>query len=712
MAVELPSMDAGMNKTPSPDIAPPAKAKGDDAQAASQRRSDDEKILAAARKRFKMCVDADSENRKSALEDLKFKAGEQWPPDIRQQRSSEKRPCLTINTIPTLTHQVSNDLRQNRPAINVSPIGNVADKQGAIAFSGMIKAIERDCAADIAYDTAITSAVDIGFGYWRVFTEYESDKSFDQVIVIRRVRNPFSVYLDPMRQEPDGSDACFGFVTEMISRDEYEERYPKANRLGWSEKGIGDDLQPWIEKDSVRVAEYFTIDHEMRRLVQLGNGATAYYDELDDGVKQQIKSGEMEILSERMAESQKVMWYKITGLEVLDSREWPGKWIPIVEVVGDEIDLQGKVVRSGMIRNAKDPARAKNYWVTSKTEMIALAPKAPWIGAEGQFEGHPEWDQAHIKSYAKLEYKPTDLDGQRAPPPSRQPMVGVPMGIVEAEKSSEQDLMATTGVRFNSTANDLMYDESGKALREIRRNTDIGAFHYMDNASRSLRHSGRILVDLIPKVYDRRRVVTILREDDTQESITIDPAQRNATLINAGSTNSAARLIFNPTVGEYGVTVTSGPSYATRRIEAYEQMINFARILPEKGSLIAHLIAKYSDWPGSDEVYKLLLKALPPQLTAPSPKDVPPQVAAFVNGLMSQMAKLVAERKQMLKDLTDTTADRAVKRRKVDLDFEAKMAKIFADAREKAVDITLGQMKQFGQLVPQVQAPPQFPPVQ
>ena len=698
MSIDLPQTDTGMVKTYTPTMAPPTKAKGEVKPDGKRGTRKDRKVIAQARKRFKLCMDAESKNRANALEDLKFKAGDQWPADIKAQRGNEKRPCLTINTIPTLTHQVSNDLRQNRPAINISPIGDNADKEGAKAFAGMIKAIERDCAADIAYDTAITSAVDVGFGYWRIVTEYESPKSFDQVLVVRRIRNPFSVYLDPSRQEPDGSDAAYAFVTEMIPRDEYESRYPEADKLGWTEKGVGDDLKDWITKDSVRIAEYFTCEQETRRLVQLANGTVTFWDDLDESIQAKVEAGEMELLNDRDVEDQKIVWYKITGTQVLDTRPWLGRWIPIVEVVGEEIDLQGEVIRSGMIRNAKDPARMKNYWASAKTEMVALAPKAPWVGAEGQFDGHPEWDDAHVRTYAKLEYRPVDLEGRQVPPPQRQGMVGVPAGIVQAEQASSQDMMATTGVRFDSTAQDRMYDESGKALREVRRNMDLGSFHYMDNACRSLRHSGRILVDLIPKIYDRERVVTILQEDDTEQAITVSPTTNKPAVSNPQALNKAARLIFNPTMGVYGVTVTTGPSYATRRIESAEQMMEFARVMPQKGALIAHLIAKYSDWPGSNEVYKLLAKALPPQLLAPDPKDMPPQISAFVRGLMSQIAQLTADRTQMLKDLTDNTADRAVKARKVQLDFEAKMAQIFTTARTKAVELTMQDMQNVASL--------------
>jgi len=708
--VSMPEISDGMNKKIPGSADPPNGAKGEKEEKNARRRDsykakqDEKRILETARKRFKKCVESETENRAKALEDLKFKAGDQWPADVAGQRKADKRPCLTINKIPTLTHQVTNDLRQNRPAIHISPMGMKADKEGAQLLAGMINAIERDCAADIAYDTAITSAADIGFGYWRILTEYESPNTFDQVLVIKRVRNPFTVYLDPSRQEPDGCDARYGFVTEMVSREEFKENYPEANPYPWTERGPGDEFKEWITKDEIRIAEYFTIEHEFKRLVQLSSGHVGFYDDLAPEIKGQIESGEVDILAERQAESQKVLWHKITAQEVLETREWPGKWIPIIEVIGEEIDINGKVIRSGLIRNAKDAQRMKNYWATMKAELIALAPKAPFIMAEGQDEGYEdEWKQANVKSLPKLTYVPKTIDGSPVPPPQRQQPVGVPAGVVQAEQGAEQDLMATTGVRFDSSSSERAYDESGKAIRELRRNNDVGAFHYMDNASRSLRHTGRQLVDLIPKVYDTRRIVTILREDDTEERVTLDPTSQAPVARQNGAQAEAARKIFNPTLGQYGVTVTIGPSYATKRIEAHDQMMKFAAAMPEKGALIAHLIAKYSDWPGSDEIYKVLVKTLPPNLLTPDMRDLPPQIQTFVQGLQQQVGRLMAERMQMLKDLTDKKTDQALRKQEIDQSFEAKVMKIIADLKAKmmkfdqeAIQQTVSMAQTFG----------------
>jgi hypothetical protein len=695
--ISLPAVDSAMNKLPPGSAEPPRGAKGERQESEQEKlrretkedaKKRQEDILATARKRFKRCVDAESDNRAKALDDLKFKAGDQWPEGLRKQREEDDRPVLTVNKIPAMTHQVTNDLRQNRPQIQVSPVGGRSDKEGAQAFAGMIRSIERDCAADIAYDTAITSAADIGFGYWRILTEYESEDSFNRSIVVRRVRNPFSVYLDPSRVEPDGCDAKFGFVTEMMDRAEFKAQFPQADMMPWTEKGVGDDHKEWVTKDSVRIAEYFCLEHEVRRLVQLSNGHVGFFDDLSPEVREEIEAGNLEILDERESECQRVVWHKITATQILETEPWAGRWIPIVEVIGEEIDLQGKVIRSGLIRNAKDPQRMKNYWVTAKAEHVALAPKTHFILAEGQDEGYEqEWKTANKKAMPALHYVPVALGETPVPPPQAVQSVGIAAGMVEAEKSAEQDMMATTGIRFDSTMAERTIDESGKAIRELRRNNDVGSFHYMDNASRSLRHTGRILVDLIPKIYDTRRVVTILRENDEEERLTLDPAMSAPMTRQPKSKDAASRKIFNPTLGKYGVTVTVGPSYATKRIEAADQMMQFARVMPEKGALIAHLIAKYSDWPGSDEIYRILVRAVPPNLLAPDMRDLPPQMQAFVQSLTQQVSRLMTERTQMLRDLTDQRADRALRKEKIDRDFEAKLTKVFADMKTKTREL-------------------------
>lgn len=650
-------------------------------------------LLRRAVKRFKRAVEAESTNRKEAVEDLDFKANKQWPQDIAAKRNAQKRPCLTINKVPTFLHQITNDQKQNRPAIHISPVGDRADKNAAKMYSGLIKRIEYDSGAELAVDTAFESAVSIGWGYWRFVTEYEADDSFDQVIVWKRIRNPFTVYLDPDCQDPNGADAKWGFVTEMIERDEFEREWPGRNPCNWSQGGVGEAFKEWITEKQVRIAEYFEKEFTKRTLMYLSTGAKVYKDELPADTKAAIameegEPGRIEVLKERDVETAQVKWYKLTCVEVLEETDWLGKYIPIVKVIGEEIDIQGKVYLQGAIRRMKDPMRMKNYWATIKTEAVALAPIAPYIMAEGQAEGHEtQWKMANQRSYSVLFYKPVSLGGQPVPPPARQGFTGPPAAIIEAEHGSEQDMMAVSGIRFDATKQERTNDESGVALEQLRRSSDLGTYHYVDNLSSALKLSGMMLIDLVQKYMDTRRSATILREDDTEQKILIDPnADKAFAEMKPDPQNpNAPTALFNPTIGKYGVRVTIGPSYATRRIEAARSMMEFLKIFPQAAPRIADLIAKYQDWPGADEVTARLI---PPEFAQQQIKDLPPSARSLVVNLMHQVQQLGTERTAMIKKINDQTLDRALDYEKITKDFEAKVLKVVADVEKNAANLT------------------------
>lgn len=645
---------------------------------------DDADILARALKRFQRCVAWESENRKAALEDLKFKAGDQWPADVAAQRNTDRRPCLTVNKIPTFIHQITNDQRENRPAIHVSPVGDKGDPEAAKIYYGMIRAIERDSSADIAYDTAFDGAVSNGFGYFRILTEFEDPMSRDQVIVIKRIRNPFTVYLDPDHQEPDGADCMYGFVTELVTRSEFKDTWPDADPMPFTAQGTGEMYRDWINSDTIRIAEYFEIKNKKKRLVFLENGWSGLYDDLSDDIKDKVKSKRTLIDFERETEIPTVRWYKLSAKEVLQRTDWLGNSVPIYPVIGNEIDIEGKVKLSGLIRDAKDAQRIVNYAVTAEIELVALAPKAPFIMEEGQVEGHEqEWKQANTKNYPVLFYKGTAVNGTPAPPPQRQPMVGSPAGWIDLKMGAAQDMMATTGIRFDPTQSDKRVDDSGVAIRELRRSGDLGSFHYVDNLGRTLRRAGRDMLYLIPKVYDSKRIITIIREDDTEEAVQLDPSSHKA--FNEVQRPDGKKLkIFNPTMGRYGVTVTIGPSYATKRLEAGESMMAFAKALPNTASMIADLIAKYQDWPGGPEIAARLAKAVPPQLLTPDQKDIPPQLQAVMQNMDAQIKQLTQHLQQAMAALNDKDKDRAIALEKIGKDFEAKVLGVMQKAEDSA----------------------------
>jgi len=654
--------------------------KPDDSQTPEDQMSEVETFLYKVVKRFNRAESSESRNRQQAVEDLRFKGGDQWPEAIRAARTIENRPCLTINKMKTFVHQITNDQRQNRPAINVSPVGDKSDPETAKMLKGLIRQIERQSNADVAYDTAFDNAVSNGWGYWRVLTDYEDDDTFDQVIKIGRIRNPFRVYLDPDSTEPDGSDAKWGFISDLIPREEFKEMFPDADPMPWEEGGIGDEYKNWSTQSHIRIAEYFCVETEVRKLIALANGHVGFEDELHESLKDSERDNEREV------QVRKIKWYKLTAKQVLEENDWVGKWIPIVKVIGDEADVEGKSSYAGLIRDAKDAQRMYNFWVTSETELIALAPKAPWVMEEGQIEGHEQrWKEANNKSLPYLLYKGVNLAGKPAPPPQRQQFAGPPAGVVQAKISAAQDMQATTGIRFDATLQERTYDESGRALRELKRTGDLGNFHYVDNLSRSLKHTGRILIDLIPKLYDTPRILTILREDGSEERVKIDPSLGKPHAQTQTSDGRMQRL-YNPKLGDYDIAVTVGPSFATKRAEAADSMLAFMKAVPQSGPLIGDLIAKNMDWPGAEEIGSRLASMLPPHMLDKKLDQLPPEAKALVSSLMQQMQQLKQEHDKAVAMLGDKEKDREIDRAdvmndrvQIQKDFEAKMAKIQED---------------------------------
>lgn len=656
-------------------------------------KGDTDTFLKRAVRRFSRADSAESENRQMALEDLEFKSGDQWPEEIKASRMMEKRPCLTINKMKTFVHQITNDQRQNRPAINVSPVGDKGDRETAKMLKGLIRQIERQSDADVAYDTAFDSAVSCGWGYWRVETDYLDDNSFDQVLKVSRIRNPFRVYIDPDHQEPDGSDAKWLFITDLVTREEFKAQFPKADPCAWNEGAIGDEFEDtWATETHVRIAEYFYYESESRTLLALANGQTGFKEDLDQITSAYIKADPSLVLNERKVEVAQLYWCKITAKEVLEKTKWLGKWIPVVKVIGDESDVAGKVSYAGLVRDAKDPQRMYNFWCTSETELIALAPKAPWVMEEGQIEGHEvRWASANVKSYPYLLYKGVNIGGKPAPQPQRQQFAGPPAGVVQAKIGASQDMQAVTGIRFDATHQERSYDESGKALRELKAIGDLGNFHYVDNLSRSLRHTGRIFIDLIPKIYDTRRVETIIREDGEDELATLDPGLQQPFQKSKDQQGKVQRL-YNPRLGTYDVTVTIGPSFATKRSEASESMINFLKVMqPQQAAMVTDLIAKNQDWPGADEFATRLEIMLPPQLQQGKMDEIPPEARGMVSALQQQLQQLKQERDQAVALLGDKDKDRQIEQDKINKDFEAKMAKIAADMEQAKMDLLVAR---------------------
>lgn len=628
----------------------------------NSKAKSDRDIIDEASKRFALVSDAESEIRRLALEDLKFRKGEQWPDAIEQERARDGRPCLVINKVPQFVNQITNDQRQNRPSIKVHPVDDHADVETAKTIQGLVRHIEYNSNADVAYDTAFESAVVGGRGFWRVLTEYADPLSFDQEILIKRIRNAFSVFFDPYSQEPDGSDANFAFIVEDLSPEEYRNRFPNsklASRSEWD--SIGNAAPDWIQSDSARVAEYFTKEFERKELVLLSDGQTLLKSELPADLPSELR-----VIRTRTAAVPVIKWYKLNGIEILEKTDWLGIYIPVVPVYGAELDVDGKRVLEGVVRNAKDPARMYNYWASAETEAIALAPRAPFVAAEGQLEGHEsEWASANRRNHSVLRYKPVSVGGQPVPPPQRNAFEPAVQAITQARMLASDDLKSTTGI-YDASLGNRSNETSGVAIQRRNIQAQTSTFHFIDNLTRSLRHTGRILIDLIPKIYDTARTARIIGEDGEQRIVKL----------NQPFVENGKEVLYALDTGKYDVTVDVGPSFASKRQEAVNSMLEVTRAYPNLAQIAGDLLVKNMDWPGAQEFAERIKKTLPPNLIddRKGPQaEVPPQVQQQ----LQQMGQMVEQLTQQLQ-----AANQKIETKSIELESKERieMAKLETEA--------------------------------
>jgi len=571
-------------------------------------------VIEEAKEFLRFCSDNDSNNRVEALDDLKFAGGDQWPVEIQNSRLLESRPYLTINKIDAYCRQITNQQRQQRPRMKAHGMNNDSDEKVAEIITGICRHIENQSDADSAYDNAFDFAVRMGWGFWRITHDYPRPDSFDQEIYIKRIENPFMVYFDPNSNEPDGSDAEKCLITEVISKEAFRKMYPGADDGGgFTPRGTGDSQSEWITREDIRVAEYFYTERKRMKLLLLSDGTTCYEDEKPKETVMQDAG--IYVVSKRETIKKQIKWCKLTGMQILEQRDWAGSYIPVVPVYGQQLIVDSKKKKFGLTRMAKDPQRMYNFWSTALTESVALAPKAKFLLAEGQDEGHEmEWNQANIKSMPVLRYKQTDSEGRTAPVPTRIQPEPPPAGMVTALQGLDGDLKAVVGIYDPTQLPN--GNQSGKAINGMQQQTDMTNFHYYDNLTRSIRQTGRIIVDLIPHIYDKERVLRIIGADGKGELVTLNQP---------GVDDQGVEKVLNDvTVGQYDVVMETGPGYASKRAEAFDSMVQMLSVDPTLMQTAGDLIFRNSDFPGADIIADRLAAANPmAQIDEKSP--VPPQ---------------------------------------------------------------------------------------
>lgn len=621
-------------------------------------------ILEAARKRIDEAASADLDNRERAQNDLEFLIGEQWPEAVRQEREGEGKPCITVNRLPQFVRQVTGQIRQMNPAIRVVPGDNEATEDVAEIFAGLIKQIEYKCDAPSVYEGAAEGAAACGISNWRIRADYTEGMTFEQEILIERIHNPFAVFWDPLAKDATRKDARYCFITEDVDREGFKAEYPDADMSDVTSDNKMTTFRLAMTADTVTVAEYFWTEQEEKEIALLPSGQV---------VQGPFPKG-VELPKRRKVKVPKVQWAKITAHDVLEGPiEVPCQYIPVVAVTGEEWHLGEEMYRSSVIRFAKDPQQLYNFARSSMAEIMALQPKAPYMVTTKQINGlETIWQEANSKNRSYLPYHPD----QNAPPPSRIPPPVASQAVGLEVQMAAEDMKATTGI-YDASLGATSNEKSGVAIRERKMEAQTNTSVYADNMVKAITQTGKILVSMIPKVYDTQRVIRILGEDDQEKQVVI-----NSIMVADGMVHP----VHDVTVGRYDVRISVGPSYETKRQEASEGMMAFLQAIPQAAPLVGDLIAKMQDWPESDRVAERLRKALPPGMAEDDDEQSPEAMQA------AQMAQQQQAQQMQEQQQAAAVAQSMAQAQVAEAQAKARKAVADADKAEVEAQLAVAQM--------------------
>ena len=659
--------------------------------------TDEDDIIEDAQLRFRACADREQQLRDNFLDDIKIAEGDsrnnaQWPADIVTSRQTDFRPCLTNNLIRVHCLQVLNDARQNKPGIEIRPTADKATYEAAKVLEGIVRHIEYASDAQATYDSASYFQIYGGFGYWRVVTEYADETSFDQDIRIKRVPNPLAVYLDPDIQEFDGSDAKFGFVFTDMERRTFAKAHPGLlDEVG---SASFETSHGWVTTTHVRVADYYRRVDKKDWLTAMPDGTTVLDSDLSAELRDAAKASG---LPRRKVTRQVVQQFKIAGMKIIERTIWPGKYIPIVRVIGEETEIDGQLDRKGHTRSMISAQQMNNYFYSAAVEHVALQGKTPWVGPMEAFEGYETyWSTANTVNHAWLPYKSKDDTGQPIDRPERPQPPTMAQAFIQGLTISSQLIMDVSG-QHQANLGEPSNEKSGVAIQQRQRQGDNATYHYVDHLAQAIRFTGRILIDLIPKVYDTKRVTAILGEDGSQQMVQIDPdhpAPHTQVQDPDAKDYDPASIaaIFNPNVGKYSVVADIGPSYATKRQDAFNAFSQIMQNNQEAMKIAGDLMWQNADFPGADELAERFRRAVPQGLLTDGPPPELVQAQQQMAALKQEAEHRIVMLQQQLNDATQKLKDRNADIERQDYEAETRRLATVATVDPEAIKPIIRQL--------------------
>lgn len=641
-------------------------------------------IIARAQENFKACLDWEALTRQRFKEDMRFLFADsdnqdQWEPAVKARRHMATQPMITINKVHTHWLMIVNQMKENKPSIQVHPTNGEASYEAAQIYEGLIRHIEYKSNAKVAYDIASEQQVGGGIGYVQVITKYADDSTFDQEIYIKEIPDALSVYLDPHIKKRDGSDAKFAFIYEDMPRREFERKYPNVK------VPTTNGNQQWVTKDVVKVATYYEKETRKEWLYSITNddGSVKFLRESDITIEERKLFNEIirqngEGIDRRRIDKHVIKKYLIGGTEVLEKGIWPGTYIPIARQVGEEVIIEQRLDRKGIVRYMKDAQRAYNYNASAALEYGALQSKSPYLAPVEAINGLENyWATANTENHAYLPYNSADEQGNAVPTPSKAPApTGAPL-YMEGMQVANMELMMTSG-QYEQTFGEQSQELSGVSIDKRVNQGNRATFHFQDAQANTIQFIGKIIIDLIPKIYDTKRIVRILGEDGSEDQIMVDPEAQQAIIQKELEEEAKVKTIFNPNVGKFDVVAECGPSYDTKRNEAFDAMTKLLVAQPALSQVIGDLYMGSADFPGADKLQERMRNWIPPNILGTGPSEQE-------QAMMAQLQESQAAIQALTQQLAEKQSYIAIEKQRADIDALNHLALRYENERQDSI---------------------------
>lgn len=642
-------------------------------------------IIARAQDNFKSCLDWEALSRQRFKEDMRFLFADsdnqdQWEPSVKARRHMATQPMITINKVHTHWLMIVNQMKENKPSIQVHPTNGEASYEAAQIYEGLIRHIEYKSNAKVAYDIASEQQVGGGIGYVQVITKYADDSTFDQEIYIKEIPDALSVYLDPHIKKRDGSDAKYAFIYEDMPRREFERKYPNVK------VPTSNGNQQWVTKDIVKVATYYEKETRKEWLYSITNddGSVKFMRESDITVEERKLFNEIirtggEGIDRRRIDKHIIRKYLIGGTEVLEKGIWPGTYIPIARQVGEEVIIEQRLDRKGIVRYMKDAQRAYNYNASAALEYGALQSKSPYLAPVEAINGLENyWATANTENHAYLPYNSADEQGNPVPTPSKAPAPTGATVYTEGMATANMEMSMASG-QYEQTFGQQSQELSGVSIDKRIKQGNRATFHFQDAQANTIQFVGKIIIDLIPKIYDTKRIVRILGEDGSEDQIMVDPQAQQAIVQKEEEADAKVKTIFNPNVGKFDVVAECGPSYDTKRAEAFDSMTKLLVAQPALSQVIGDLYMGAADFPGADKLQERMRNWIPQSILGTGPSE---QEQAMMQQLQESQAAIQA----LTQQLNEKQSYLDIEKQRADIQALNHLAIRYEDERQDSIN--------------------------